>query len=94
MGIFGSPMIQSITGIHQAERTATRDAERKKQAERPNRSRGSDEVELQDAQTTDAVRGVTGNAREETDEDRQRQGNPQRQLPEAKQDRPRLDVQG
>lgn len=54
--------------------------------------RDSDEVELQNAQTTDAVRDLTGYAQEETEADHRRQGDPQRATIEG--ERPRIDIRG
>lgn len=89
MSVFGSPIVQGPAGLNQAQRTAVREAEAKKQSQRPARARGADEVEVQNAQTTDAVRGLTGNGQEETKSDRRRQS-------DAPQTQPRkpLDLQG
>ncbi len=91
MSVFGSPNIQSVAGLNQAERTKNRDAERKKQAQEPTRTRGTDEVEVQSSQTTDAVRDPDGNERDEASSDRKRQGQSS-SPPET--DRSRLDVRG
>lgn len=91
MSVFGSPIVQSAAGINQAQRNTVRDAEKKRQAQQPTRARATDEVEVQTSQTTGAVRGLMGNAREETSSDRKRHGTTTTR-PDA--DRPRLDVKG
>lgn len=88
MAIFGSPLVQGPAGLNQAQRNAVREAEARKQAQRPAKARGTDEVEVHNVQAADSVRGLTGNAREETSSDRKRHGTD----PDG--ERPRLDVKG
>lgn len=95
MSLFGTPVVQSIAGLSQAERTATR-AEPAKSRQSVRRPRDGDrlDLEVQTAEADDAVRGLSGNAHEETDEDRQKQDHYRPQQKAAPNDRPRLDVQG
>lgn len=95
MSLFGTPVVQSIAGLSQAERTATRTepAKAKQSARRP-RDGDRLDLEVQTAEADDAVRGLSGNAHEETDEDRQKQDHYRPQQKPPPDDRPRLDVQG
>lgn len=95
MSLFGTPAVQSIAGLSQAERAATR-GERTKANQSARRPRDGDrlDLEVQTAEAEDAVRGLSGNAHEETDEDRQKQDHyrPQQKAPQP--ERKPLDVQG
>lgn len=94
MSLFGTPVVQSIAGLSQAERASTRGERTRAQSVRRPRDGDRLDLEVQTAEADDAVRGLSGNAHEETDEDRQKQDHyrPQQKMPPE--DRPRLDVQG
>lgn len=97
MSTLGTGVAQSVAGISQAEHKAVRDAERARPQPRQSRAerllRGEDEVELNQAQTDEAVRSLKDNADQETDLDRRKQDH-YRPAGNALEHPPRLDVQG
>lgn len=90
---FGTPSINPIAGLHQAERVAARESEKKKSVKPAGRTRDEDQLDLhvQTAAADDAVQGLSGNGREETLADRRKQDGyrPQQTKPD---DRKPLDL--
>lgn len=75
MTSFGPQVAQSVAGSSQAERIAARDVQRKRPEEsRPTKARAADQVDLEveNVESLDAVRGLKGNEQEESGADRQR----------------------
>lgn len=97
MSTLGTGVAQSVAGLSQAEHKAVRDAERARPQPRQTRAerlrRGEDEVELNQAQSDEAVRSLKDNTDQETDLDRRKQDG-YRPARNASQTPPRLDVQG
>jgi hypothetical protein len=101
MSVFGSSPIlpstaaQSLAGLNQAERANKQNSDAKKTTKPDGRKRAADavEIDVQSAQSSDAIRNLTANGDEETTEERQEQDHydPHKD-PAAK--APRLDVQG
>jgi hypothetical protein len=92
MSIFGPgtpASVQPVSGVKPTERKA-RPGGKPSQPESVNR--GSDEVEVSGAMSSDAVRNLKSNGQEETIDDRQQQDNYQPQ--KKAEPRPSLDVKG
>jgi hypothetical protein len=97
MSLLGTSIAQSVAGITQAERVSVRDADKKRTGKPDRVKRGTDEVEVETSQATDAVRNLKGNADEETEDDRQQKDHyrPQGVEPaEGIEARPHIDVEG
>ena len=105
MGIFGSSPIspvppgaaQSLAGLNQAERANKANSDAKKTVKPDGRRREADVVELdvQNAQSSDAVRNLKSNGDEETTDDRKGQQKYEQEKSEKKKgERPHLDIQG
>ncbi len=95
MSVFGTPSVQHLAGLNQAERANARRAEPAKNAKPDARRRPGDEVDIdvQSTQSAGAVAKLGGNADEQTAEDRQSHDHYQSK-PDSGQPRPSLDVQG
>jgi hypothetical protein len=96
MTSFGPQISQSVAGSGQAERVAARNVDRKRtEPPRPTRARPVDQVELEveGAESSDAVRGLKGNEQEESGADRQRKNPPASPSAKpAKDAEPRIDL--
>ena len=96
MTSFGPQISQSVAGAQGAERIAARNIDRKRpEPPRPVRGRPADQVDLEveGAESSDAVRALKGNEQEESGADRQRKSPPAPQPPKpAKDQKPQLDL--
>ncbi|MCC6425219.1 MAG: hypothetical protein IT435_00225 [Phycisphaerales bacterium] len=95
MSIIGTNTTQSVAGLGQAERVATREVAKREADKSAGRRAIRDEVDLVVSNTegADAVRSLKGNKDEETREDKQE--HPAYAKPKAMSegDRPSIDVQ-
>lgn len=93
MSLFGTPAVPSVSGINRPDRIAReRGRARPDGGVRPARDEDQLDLEVQNAEADDAVRGLSGNAREETTEDRQKQDGYRPQTTKSADERPRLDL--
>jgi hypothetical protein len=93
MSLFGTPAIPAVSGVNRPERIARdRARARPEGGVRPARDEDQLDLEVQNAEADDAVRGLSGNAREETSEDRQKQDGYRPQARKPDDERPRLDL--
>lgn len=101
VSFFGPSIPPSVSGLDKGAARAAQEAARRKAKQAAAPRRVGDEVELDGdgPATAGGVRRATGNAQEETTQDRRehpgyQQGNPQSPKPGPKPDRPRLDLNG
>lgn len=75
MSLFGTPSVQPIQSLNQAERASPRDRAKSQTGAGAKRIRGQDQVELEvgASDADDAVRGLSGGTSEEAAEDRKKQ---------------------
>lgn len=96
MSIFGTPAVTHLAGLNQADRANVRNAESKKDGSKEDRiRRAQDEVDVQTAQSADAVKNLKSSRDEETAEERQEKGQSGAKENERKDaQHPHIDVQG
>ncbi len=96
MSFFGPSIPPGVAGLDKGSLRAAQDAARRKAKVQSLPRRAGDEVELDGdgPAATDAVRKATGNAQEETTQDRRDHPGYQRRGPSAKPERPSLDLNG
>jgi hypothetical protein len=94
MSVFGTSIAQSVAGLAQAQRTNAQNAKRDRTERAGSKPREADELilDVQTAQSPDAVKSAKGNGDEETNEDRQGHDHYQPVKKQPAPERPRLDL--